>query len=403
MPPIQHIAIYLSASCNIQQICALILQGNIFGFAEGLQSKKGALYSNITIREMVQEELLHDHYKVATNNKHSLATSSSGEQRMALLKHLIAGKPSYLIVDNVFDSLDAKHQKEIVASLEQIATNTLIIQLLYRKSDCLSFINHIYTLQKEQVVKQQTRQSFLQAVTLPGNFSGAVPPPIREYEPSDKPLVVMKNVSVAFDGRTILSNINWQINAGEFWQLVGANGSGKTTLLSMIIGDSVKGYGQELYLFGIKKGSGESVWDIKDKIGYFTSAISQEFPRQDTVLQMIVSGFLDSIGLYIQPSELQLHLATEWVALLGLSKLKNQPFRQLTMAQQRLVLIARAMVKHPPLLILDEPTAGLDDEHALLFIELVNKLATETNTAIVYVSHRMEVGMVKGRVFELGG
>ena len=169
----------------------------------------------------------------------------------------------------------------------------------------------------------------------------------------------------------------------------------------MIIGDSSKGYGQQLYLFGKKKGTGETVWDIKKHIGYFTSSIAGEFPRMDSVERMLLSGFVDSIGLYSLPSDQQIKLAGQWLLLLELYEVRKQPFRLLSLAQQRMVLIARAMVKHPPLLILDEPTAGLDDESALLFVSLINKISAETSTAIIYVSHRQETGLLPGKIFEL--
>ncbi|MEI7736859.1 MAG: ATP-binding cassette domain-containing protein, partial [Ferruginibacter sp.] len=186
-----------------------------------------------------------------------------------------------------------------------------------------------------------------------------------------------------------------------FWQLIGPNGSGKTTMLSMIYGNNPKAYGQNLILFGKRKGTGESVWEIKEKIGYFSSAITLEFDRSDTLEQMIISGFNDSIGLYIHPTDLQIQRAAAWLQLLKMYEQRKQLFRNFSMAQQRLILIARAMVKHPPLLILDEPTAGIDDESAELFSALVNKIAAESNTAILYVSHRDEQGLAPKYIFEL--
>ena len=183
--------------------------------------------------------------------------------------------------------------------------------------------------------------------------------------------------------------------------MAGPNGSGKSTLLALITGDSAKGYGQNLLLFGVRKGSGESVWEIKKKIGYFTPIMSSQFERQDSIEQMIVSGFFDSVGLYIQPSDRQIQLAREWLVVIGMTSQKNKPFRFLSVGQQRMVLVARAMVKHPPLLILDEPCAGLDDEMAAIFTTLIHTIAAETNTAILYVSHKDEAGLMPDKVFQL--
>jgi molybdate transport system ATP-binding protein len=214
-------------------------------------------------------------------------------------------------------------------------------------------------------------------------------------------LILLKNVSVSYFGKPILKDINWHVKRGEFWQLAGRNGSGKTTLLSMITGDNPKGYGQELYLFGHKKGSGESVWDIKKKLGYFTPAMMDRFRGYHSLEHMLISGLTDSIGLYVRPTEAQLRIGKEWLMLLGLWNLREQYFHDLSAGMQRLVLCARAMVKHPLLLILDEPTAGLDDQSAALFTALVNKFARESNTAIIYVSHRDETGLQPDAVLQL--
>ena len=401
MQPLKHFAIYLSAEENTGILVEDIMAGNNFLFANGLEKKRGALFSAIAIRQLVKEELLHDHFVVSTSNKNSLSTSSSGEQRRALLQHILSANPAYIIVDNVFESLDAAGQQTIVSELSRVAAHTVIIQLFYRKTDCLSFIDNVYIIQNGIVIEEQKTADFLQSSGKQIHFSGSIPPPLKTPAVLGNTLVKMENISIQFNERPILQNIYWEIKQGEFWQLTGPNGSGKTTLLSMIIGDSSKGYGQQLYLFGKKKGTGETVWDIKKHIGYFTSSIAGEFPRMDSVERMLLSGFVDSIGLYSLPSDQQIKLAGQWLLLLGLYEVRKQPFRLLSLAQQRMVLIARAMVKHPPLLILDEPTAGLDDESALLFVSLINKISAETSTAIIYVSHRQEDGLLPGKIFEL--
>lgn len=377
------------------------MEGQSLDFATGLEHKKGALYSMLRIRQLVHEEMQHGLFEVDPVNGHSLATSSSGEQRKALLQHLLSGNPDYIIADNVYESLDTAGQVAITETLASMATHSFIIQLMYRKSDCLPFINRVITLKNGKAIQEQYRAEFLQTRLETSVLKEPIPPPLKIYDIQDEVLVKMENLSVQFDGRPVLHGINWEIKKGDYWQLAGTNGSGKTTLLSVITGDSEKGYGQGLYLFGRKKGSGETVWEIKEKIGYFTSSLTKEFPRQDSLERILLGGFFDSLGLYDTPGDLQVKLAAEWLSLLGLYPQKNKPFRDLTLGQQRMILIARAMIKHPPLLILDEPTAGLDDENAALFIELVNKIAAETSTALVYVSHRKEAGLKAAKFFEL--
>jgi molybdate transport system ATP-binding protein len=169
----------------------------------------------------------------------------------------------------------------------------------------------------------------------------------------------------------------------------------------MLTGENPKGYGQELFLFGKKKGSGESIWDIKKKIGYFTPSMTDKFTGYHSIENMLISGLNDSIGLYVQPTEAQLRLAKEWLIVIGMWKVKDARFHDLSMGQKRLVMTVRAMIKHPLLLILDEPTAGLDDASAQLLVTLVNKIAKESSTAIIFVSHRKEPGLDPDQVYEL--
>ena len=208
-------------------------------------------------------------------------------------------------------------------------------------------------------------------------------------------------MSVSYGDRPIITNISWEIKTGEFWQLMGPNGSGKSTILSLISGDNPKGYMVDMTLFGMKKGSGETVWDIKKHIGFFSSEMLRGFKRSDTIENMIISGFLDSIGLYKYPTDVQIGIAQKWLQVLNMIPLKDKSFQSLSNGHKRLILIARAMVKHPPLLILDEPTNGLDDNDSELLAKLINKISEETNTAIIYVSHRKELHIKPNYIYEL--
>jgi molybdate transport system ATP-binding protein len=392
-----HTAIYVTHNTNKDKIVQELYKGSLVIPGCSLQNLSGALYSTLTINELIKEELIHEHYDVATENKVSLVTSSGGQRKKALLHYLLSKNPGYLIIDDVFENLDAASQQAIVTTLQQAAQRTIIIQVLNRKKDILPFITNAFTLRDNNFIA-----GLSEVETDAANyFTVDIPAPLHPYPLQKNPLVQFTNVCVSYNGVPVVKDICWKINNGEFWQLMGPNGSGKSTLLSMIFGDNPKAYGQNLILFGIRKGSGESVWDIKEKTGYFNSNIIQQFDRMDSIEKMIISGFNDSIGLYINPTDLQIKLAAQWLQLLNLQQVKNKPFRNCSIAQQRLILIARAMVKHPPLLILDEPTAGLDEESAILFTCLVNKIAAESNTAILYVSHRVENGLSPQFIFEL--
>jgi molybdate transport system ATP-binding protein len=364
---------------------------------------KGVLFSQITIDRFIEDELRHDHFLIQTNENSSLESMSSGQQKKALLIYLIGQKPQYMVLDDVYSNIDKQTQEFITEELTLLSDCTLLIQVFFRKRDILPCIQVVYTVDNNNEIRaEQSTESFraTESAHELNQHTFSLPKEYDENHTDINPLVQLNSVSVRYGEKPVLDNVSWTIQKGEFWQLVGPNGSGKSTMLSMIIGDNPRGYGQDMILFGRKKGSGESIWDIKRQIGYFTPAMIQQFTRVDTVENMIISGLLDSVGLYTKPSDMQKDIAKKWLEMLGPSY-RNKTFQGLSIGQQRMVMVARAMVKHPPLLILDEPTIELDDENSRLFIEMVNAIAAEKKNAIIYVSHRDEQGLQPDKIFEL--
>jgi len=397
------IGLYLSNSSNKNRILEQILANRYLREIIDLSSMQGVLFSTITINRFIEEELRHDKFLISTNENSSLSSMSSGQQKKALLMYLIGQKPEYMVLDDVYSNIDKETQQSITSTLTQLAGSTLLIQVFFRRSDLLPSISRVFTVDgNNQIVAQQDAVSFrsneqVQRVT-PPQFK--LPSGYDEEHTDINPLVQLNHVTVKYLEKQVVNNINWTIQQGEFWQLKGPNGSGKSTILSLITGDNPKGYGQDMILFGKKKGSGESIWDIKRQIGYFTPSMILQFTRDDSVENMIISGLMDSVGLYVKPSDLQKDIAKSWIDMLG-PYYRNKSFQSLSIGQQRMVMVARAMVKHPPLLILDEPTVELDDENSLLFIDMVNAIASGKKIAIVYVSHRDEPDLKPDKVFEL--
>ena len=393
----QHVAIFLSNTFNKQLLIQQLLEKRAGGLLTMFNSSDVHLFSSYKLQQYLHEEEIHGYCGIEAARTQTLRSMSSGEQKKVVLQHLLSLKPGVLIVDNVFDNLDTAAQQSIKAALEKASSQTIFIQLFHRQRELLPFIETAVAVNQQHEVVP-----FEKNATVTNETRGQlIPAPLHHYAINSNELVRFADVSVSYDGRQVVQHINWIINKGEFWQLKGSNGSGKTTLLTMITGDNVKGYGQELYIFNRKKGSGESVWDIKRKIGYLTPAMTDLFSTRHTLEQMIVSGFVDQIGLYSVPTNMQQRAAFEWIQLLQLDHKARLPFNKLSTGEQRLALIARAMVKHPPLLILDEPLMGLDDANAAKVIQLINKLAAESTTAILYVSHQTEKGLEPQRVFEL--
>lgn len=365
-----------------------------------LKDKKVLLFSNKVLEKFIEKEARYDTKTLTFKENRSIRSFSSGEQKKALLNYLIQQKPEFLILDSPFESLDIASVSVLKETFINLSSEIVILQIFNRKEEILPIITQVLEIKNDEIIASNPidKYTFKEKHNV---FKGDIPKPITYYKNIPKELVSLQNVNIYYGDNCILNNINWTINKNEFWQLIGPNGSGKTTILSMIYGNNVKAYGQEIYLFGKKKGSGESTWEIKEKIGYFSPDLLQLFKRRTTVIEMVISGFFDSIGLYKTPTILQMKLAEEWLGLLDLKNEKNTPFQNLTSAIQRLVLIARAMIKHPPLLILDEPLINLDHQDTAIIAALINKIVTESDTTVLFVSHRSVKNLKPNYIYEL--
>lgn len=396
----KHWAIFIDNTSNKTDFIHQVLHGTMpsgFGNLSGLQ---GTLFSKLALMTYMDEEDRHGIKTLNEGSYQSLQSMSSGEQKKALLQYILKSNPDFIVLDNPFDNLDTASQESLKATLITRSEQTLFLQIISRKDDLLPFITNYAELDKETLHFHESLNTIFD-VENTTVFNHAIPLPIQPIEYNEKVLIDIRNNTIKYGNKTILKNISWTIKKSEFWQLIGKNGSGKTTILSMITGENPKGYGQDLFLFGRKKGSGESIWDIKKKIGYFTPSMTDKFSGYHTLENMIISGLNDSIGLYVKPTEVQLRLAKEWLSLIGMYHIKDTLFNTLSIGQQRLVMTTRAMVKHPLLLIMDEPTTGLDDASTQLLVTLVNKIAKESDTAVVFVSHRNEPGLTPNFIYEL--
>lgn len=394
----EHTAIFTDNSSDKPGFAQALLSGNPPAELSGLIGLRGALFSNERIASFIEEEARHARSELQPVPERELRTFSSGERKKALLQYLLEQRPDFLILDDPFDNLDAESRKNLYEDLMTCSRNMVLIQLVSRTEDKLPCMAQSAFLEGRNLVGFP---EFHPARGTKPQFSGKIPPPPGSLPELPEVLVDFRKVSVRYGTQVVVRDIEWQIRRGEFWELRGPNGSGKTTLISLISGDNPKAYGQDLWLFGNRKGSGESVWDIKEHIGYFTPALGDRFRGYHTAENMLISGLTDSIGLYRQPGDLQRSLAGQWLRLLDMDHRKDSLFRDLTAGEQRLIFCARAMIKHPPLLILDEPTAGLDERAATLVVALIQKMAGESRTAVIFVSHRREPGLDPEKTFVL--
>ena len=330
-----------------------------------------------------------------------LKTLSTGEMRKVVICRALLQEPELLVLDEPFDGLDHDScvvLREVISSC--INDGVRVVLILNRFDEILPEVTHIAYLKdcslfvagpKEEILASEALLRFHSFhYTLPPRLPGDDGRKEPVARPGDPPLIEMKNVTVRYGDHSVLNGLNWTVNRGEHWTVAGPNGSGKTTLLNLITGDNVQGYGNDIWLFGRKKGSGESVWDIKQKLGFVSTALQQNYRVGVTAKVAILSGFFDSIGVYRKYSRQQEEVALEWLKLLHMEKQRNAPFRSLSYGEQRMLLIARAMVKIPELLILDEPCQGLDDANREMVLKLVDHLGSTGRTQIIYVSHRRE-------------
>lgn len=203
-------------------------------------------------------------------------------------------------------------------------------------------------------------------------------------------LVSINNAKVAYGDAVIFRNVCWLIRRGERWALSGPNGSGKSTLLSLINGDHPQAYANDIVLFDRRRGSGESIWDIKKKIGFMSPELFQYFPMRYTCLQVVESGFYNTMGIVMKSRGDNREKAFKWMEIMGLAELRDRYFFEISADLQRMCLLARAMVKNPYLLMLDEPCQGLDLRQQNIFRRLVDTMAEISDFGLVYVTHYAE-------------
>ena len=321
---------------------------------------------------------------------------STGEMRKALLVKAILSTPALLILDSPLDGLDRASQEEMRNILDELLASPITVLLLCRQlEDVPCGITHLLVLQAGELLACSTRDEILAAANVRALMNpplvqlGTLPPPaVRPYAlPHDQPLLELRNVTVQYGELTVLRQINWRFARGTHCCISGPNGCGKTTLLSLITGDNHKAYGQDITLFGLRRGSGESVWDIKQKFGQLDTQLQLNFARGMRVVEVVVSGFFDTIGLYDAWGDAQRSGAEQWLRALGLATYSRERFDALSFGLQRMVLLARAMVKSPLILLLDEPTLGLDGHNRTMLLRAIDHIADNSDTQIIFVSH----------------
>ena len=321
---------------------------------------------------------------------------STGEMRKTLLIKAILAQPRLLLLDSPLDGLDRATQLDMRRILDDLLRSEVSLLLLCRQAaDIPAGVDRVLVLADGKLLASGERDGVLADPAVSALMDPPLPPLAelprpapRPYRlPDASPLLALRSVSVAYAGQPVLQGVDWTFERGQHCAISGPNGCGKSTLLSLVTGDNHKAYGQDITLFGQLRGSGESVWEIKQKYGQLDNQLHLNFVRGMRVLEVVVSGFFDTIGLYDPWGDVQRQTALAWLAALGLSDLADGAFDTLSFGRQRMVLLARAMVKSPVILLLDEPALGVDGHHRRMLLRAIDHIAANSDTQVIFVSH----------------
>lgn len=321
---------------------------------------------------------------------------SSGELRRFLIANILIKKPDLLIFDNPFIGLDKDTCVSLNKFFSELAKFQQMIFVVPALNEIPDVVDHIMPVKDMAFGPTVTREEFESNKDLQDKLFEK-----REYEKGDLPQTIldkpnyevvmnMHNINISYPTRVLFKDLNWVIKKGEKWALSGPNGSGKSTLLSLLSADNPKAYAQDITLFDRRRGTGETIWDIKKRIGYISSEMHLYFHTDQTCLRIAASGFYDTIGLYRKCTEEQEAVTRKLLTLLGVGEVADKPYLKVSNGEQRLVLLARTLVKNPDLLILDEPLHGLDWQNKENARKVIELFCAQEDKTMIYVTHRRE-------------
>ena len=316
---------------------------------------------------------------------------SSGELRKYKLAASLFTNPRVLIMDNPFIGLDAQTRDQLKELLTMLAKEQglQIILVLAKTDEIPEFITHIVEVKEMKVMpKVAHRGQSLCNPVANAPYSQQGQSPCATAAPEE--VIKFNKVTIRYGTRTILKDLDWTVRKGEHWSLSGQNGSGKSTLLSLVCADNPQSYACDISLFGHQRGSGESIWDIKKHIGYVSPEMHRSYKQNIPAIQIVASGLKDTVGLYVKPNEAEQAQCRKWLNIFGIGHLADRNFREMSSGEQRLILVARAFVKEPSLLILDEPLHGLDDVNRRMVKNRVDEYCQDPEKTLIYVTHYQE-------------
>lgn len=328
-------------------------------------------------------------------DKYIILLSSGELRKMQVIKALLS-KPRVLIIDNPFIGLDTETREQLKNLLGRLCgEQALQIILVLPQTDGLpEFITHVVEVTDKRVSRKMPRKNFnsdrmaaAEALTPEIDSMMGGLPYRSDPDFSTGEVVNMKKVRIQYGDRIILNSLDWVVNSGERWAVTGRNGAGKSTLMSLICADNPQSYACDIALFGKRRGSGESIWEIKKHIGYVSPEMHRAYKKNIAAVNIVASGLKESVGLYVKPTAEETAICLWWLRLFGIEDKAEQSFMKLSSGEQRLVLLARAFVKDPALLILDEPFHGLDNLNRTRVKAIIDAFCRRRNKTLIMISH----------------
>lgn len=319
-------------------------------------------------------------------DKYVISLSSGELRKFQLIKTLLA-QPETLILDNPFIGLDAETRQQLNQLFPLLAReqHLIIYMVIAREENIPDYVDEIIWITPEEEFRAPLQHLDPQrhhAILSLADTSAS--------KTDNDEVVCFNQVCIRYDNRTILKDLDWVIRQGECWALSGPNGSGKSTLLSLICADNPQAYANDIRLFGKQRGSGESIWDIKRAIGYVSPEMHRSYQHNIPAIQVVASGLKDTVGLYTRANESERNQCRWWMDIFGIEDLADRPFLTLSSGEQRMALLARAFVKAPRLLILDEPLHGLDSQNRQLVKEIIQTYSQLPGKTLIMVTHYEE-------------
>lgn len=325
----------------------------------------------------------------------SLIKLSNGETRRLAIASALLKNPKILLLDQPLTGLDIKTRQGFDAILRTIIDSGIHVIMSTHSNEIPKGITHRAVLGEKRIQSVHDPASWEMSNSAHVTQEGFEEKKLHELMGNSQhegisEIIRMEKVTIRYSEKTILDSLDWKVMAGEKWQLKGANGAGKSTLLSLILGENPQAYANAIWLFGRKRGTGESIWEIKKQIGFVAPELSRFFPANQTCLKVVLSGLFDTMGLFKKVSAEQENLALDWLSLFKLSGISQKLLKQVSLEDQRFVLLARALIKKPTLLILDEASQGMDENLRLLFKKTVDQVCSHSPITLIYVSHYEE-------------